>query len=70
MNHLIIFNVLVGIIQRQKKEEIFLYLDQTGYCTVFDEDFNQTLKFQIKSLDNYQYEIICTDNGQPPLSVN
>ncbi len=46
------------------------YLDQTRFCTAFDEDFNQTLKFQIKTINNLDYEIICTDNGQPPLSVN
>ncbi|CAF1122720.1 unnamed protein product [Rotaria sordida] len=48
--------------------------NQTGICTVFDDDFNQTLKFQMKpinSLDNETlFEIICTDNGQPSLSVS
>ncbi|CAF1281839.1 unnamed protein product [Rotaria sp. Silwood1] len=46
--------------------------NQTGICTVFDDDFNQTLKFEMKtinSLDNETlYEITCTDNGQPSLS--
>jgi len=71
MNHLIIFNVLVWIKNEKKinysKE---FYLDQTGFCTAFDEDFNQTLKFQIKTINNLDYEIIFTDNGQPPSSVN
>jgi hypothetical protein len=42
----------------------------TGFCTVIEEDFNQTLTFQLKLTKEFQYEIICTDNGQPPLSVN
>lgn len=49
-------------------------LDLTGICTVFDDDFNQALKFEIKHFDNVEnetlYELICTDNGEPPLSVN
>ncbi|CAF4664757.1 unnamed protein product, partial [Rotaria sp. Silwood2] len=48
--------------------------NQTGICTVFDDDFNQTLKFEMKtinSLDNETlFEITCTDNGQPSLSVS
>jgi hypothetical protein len=43
---------------------------QYGFCTALDEDFNQTLEFQINATNNFDYEIICTDNGQPPLSVN
>jgi hypothetical protein len=55
--------------QRKKKREVFFYLDQTGFCTALDEDFNQTLTFQIKTTEKFHYEISCTDNGQPPLSV-
>jgi hypothetical protein len=27
------------------------------------------LTFQIKTTEKFHYEISCTDNGQPPLSV-
>jgi hypothetical protein len=39
---------------------------KTGFCTAIEEDFNQTLTFQINPTTK---QIICTDNGQPPLSV-
>ncbi|CAF3966087.1 unnamed protein product, partial [Adineta steineri] len=48
--------------------------NHTGFCTVFDDDFNQTFKFEIKTINHYEngtyFEILCTDNGQPPLSVS
>ncbi|UJR34161.1 hypothetical protein I4U23_021569 [Adineta vaga] len=47
---------------------------QTGFCTAIDDDLNQTLKFHAKTIENYlnetYTEIICTDNGQPPLSIS
>jgi hypothetical protein len=71
MNHLIIFNVSVGIWKITQEKWHRFSIDQTGFCTAFDDDFNQLLKFQIKYIKNLlQFEIICTDNGQPPLSVN
>lgn len=74
MNHLITFNVSVGISRIWKKlEENIICLDEKGFCTVFDDDFNQTLKLEIKTINistnKTLCEIVCTDNGQPPLSV-
>ncbi|CAF1686408.1 unnamed protein product, partial [Adineta ricciae] len=50
------------------------YSHQTGFCTVLDEDFHQTLKFHVKTIEKHQngtdFEIICTDDGHPPLSIS
>jgi len=55
--------------KRKRNERTYLFIGQSGFCSVIDEDFNQTLTFQIEILSNFEYKIICTDNGQPPLSV-
>ncbi|CAF4767763.1 unnamed protein product [Rotaria socialis] len=48
--------------------------NHTGICTVFDDDFNQTLNCGINTKNDFNnktsFEIMCTDNGQPPLSVS
>ncbi|CAM4782539.1 unnamed protein product [Rotaria magnacalcarata] len=48
--------------------------NHTGICTVFDDDFNQTLNCGIKTKNDFNnktsFEIMCTDNGQPRLSVS
>ncbi|CAF0726212.1 unnamed protein product [Adineta steineri] len=60
--------------KKEKKYSLSNLLDHTGFCTVFDDDFNQTFKFEIKTINHYEngtyFEILCTDNGQPPLSVH
>lgn len=74
-NHQQIFNVSVNFLSN-KSESIHLNrlnLDPSGFCTAHDEDFNQTLSFQVQSTYNLNkttyLEIICRDDGQPILSV-
>jgi hypothetical protein len=52
---------------------MFVFEDETGFCTATDEDHNQTLTFTVNVVHGYNNEtytqIVCTDNGQPELSV-
>ena len=41
--------------KRKRNERTYLFIGQSGFCSVIDEDFNQTLTFQIEILSNFEY---------------
>ena len=57
----------------ETRRTAILDIDQTGFCTAVDEDWNQTLTFKINATAQANetfLELVCTDNGYPSLSVS